>query len=94
MTKTAAFAFAAGLAVASLPALADHNSHWGEGTGLDPKGIHDARIDSRLADDLTSFRGGQSIERGVRPEPVQRMERPETIAIDRGAARPERGGRR
>lgn len=30
----------------ALPALADHNSKFGEGTALDPLGIHEARFDS------------------------------------------------
>ena len=38
-------------------ALADHNSMWGEGTALDPRGIHDDRIDTLASGD--DFTGGQ-----------------------------------
>ena len=42
------------LASLSLPALADHNSKWGEGWANMPNDIHNTRIDTR--GDNTAFR--------------------------------------
>lgn len=41
-------------------ALADHNSKWGEGTGLDPLKVHDTRIDTKASGDV--FTGGKLLE--------------------------------
>ncbi|GAB4352424.1 MAG: hypothetical protein Kow0026_09960 [Oricola sp.] len=69
-------------------ALADHNSRWGEGTALDPAGIHDARIDSLDAAGDEPF--GETVDAGGgRPydfASFMRQGRPDTIDIDRGGS--------
>lgn len=74
------------LVAGSGAALADHNSKWGEGTALDPTGIHDARIDSLDTAGDEPF--ASSVDAG---EPVDilaamRQERPDTIDIDQGGS--------
>ncbi|QID16429.1 hypothetical protein G3580_01570 [Nitrogeniibacter mangrovi] len=72
---------------AASSALADHNSKWGEGTALDPIGVHDARIDTLALDDTDTFMGGRFAEHGPGlVEPAQRGGRPDTIAVEGGGA--------
>ena len=52
--RTKAIALALTVFTLSAPALADHNSKWGEGWAKMPNDIHNTRIDTRR--DTTSFR--------------------------------------
>ena len=77
MNKRIGLAFAL-VVLGTGAAMADHNSKWGEGTALDPLGMHDARYDS-LADtsltfDATSLSGPVELL-----EPYARQDRPDTI---------------
>lgn len=76
------------LVAGSGAALADHNSKWGEGTALDPTGIHDARIDSLDTAGDEPFADAMDAGDG---QPVDllaamRQERPDTIDIDQGGS--------
>jgi len=69
-------------------AFADHNSRWGEGTALDPTGIHDARIDSLDSAGDEPF--GSSVDAGGgKPFDLtafMRQSRPDTIDVDQGGS--------
>lgn len=60
---------------------ADHNSKWGEGTALDPRGIHDARIDSLDADKGTAFKGAGLTGPMDLTTSFARQGRPDTIEV-------------
>jgi len=80
--------------LAAAPAMADHNSQWGEGTALDPIGVHDTRIDTLALDDTDTFMGGRFVEHGPGVvEPAQRGGRPDTILVDGGSAGGQGSGR-
>ena len=74
--------------------LADHNSHFGEGTALDPQGIHDARIDSLDEPgseafqplDLTGPLDLTAFARGGRPDTVDAV-----VDVSAGGSRSEAG---
>lgn len=66
MKQTIAATLGALLAVGvASSASADHNSRWGEGTALDPFGVHSARIDSLTKGSRNSgFRGSDYVTPG------------------------------
>lgn len=76
------FATAALVLLSAGYAMADHNSKWGEGTALDPRGIHDDRIDTLASGD--EFTGGQDISGPMDLTAFARGGAPDTIDIDTG----------
>jgi uncharacterized membrane protein YgcG len=62
-------------------AMADHNSKWGEGTALDPLGIHDARIDGLDTASDEPFQGA-GIDVTIEETAFARQSRPDTIDVD------------
>ena len=85
MIKKLVLAIAAGLAGTTI-ALADHNSLWGEGTALDPTGIHDARVDSidSAGDEPFGYSDDDAVGKPFDLLAAMRQERPDTIDIDQG----------
>jgi hypothetical protein len=87
MTRKLALALALVVAGSGV-ALADHNSKWGEGTALDPTGIHDARIDSldtageEPFSETVDAGGGSLLDLFA----FMRQGRPDTIDIDQGGS--------
>jgi uncharacterized membrane protein YgcG len=75
---TLAFAF---VAASTGFAMADHNSKWGEGTALDPLGIHDARFDSLDTASDEPFQGAD-IDVTNEETAYARQSRPDTIDVD------------
>lgn len=59
-------------------ALADHNSKWGEGTALDPLGVHDARYDS-LQDSTLTFEPTELTGASDDQDSYARQGRPSTV---------------
>ena len=66
-------------------AMADHNSLWGEGTALDPQGVHSDRFDTNVEDgDMSSFEG-ETVDGGDADFEISQS-RPDTIDIDSGSS--------
>ena len=80
MKKQVTLAFAL-VAAGTGFAMADHNSKWGEGTALDPLGIHDARFDSLDTAGDEPFQGAD-IDATIEETAYARQSRPDTIDID------------
>ncbi len=80
MKKQVTLAFAL-VAAGTGFAMADHNSKWGEGTALDPLGIHDARIDSLDTAGDEPFQGA-GIDVTIEETAYARQSRPDTIDVD------------
>jgi len=94
MKRTLTTSILALAALVAAPAMADHNSKWGEGTALDPTGIHDSRIDTLALDDTDSFMGGRFVEHGPGlVEPAARGGRPDTVLVDGGGRGGQGSGR-
>ncbi|MFZ2099396.1 MAG: hypothetical protein WAU86_02405 [Oricola sp.] len=87
MKKQLALAIAL-LVSGACTALADHNSKWGEGTALDPTGIHDARIDSLDTAGEEPFAAADIAGDGQPFDLLafMRQGRPDTIDIEQGGS--------
>jgi len=69
------------------PAMADHNSMWGEGTALDPMDMHSTRFDALALDDTDSFMGGRFVDHGPGlVDTSDRGGRPDTVLVDGGGS--------
>jgi len=75
-------------AAVSAPALADHNSKWGEGWANMPNDVHNTRIDTRGDDeafrDFVKYGNGAESENRFDTDAVRGQRRPE----ERGQQRP------
>ena len=66
-------------------ATADHNSLWGEGTALDPQGVHSDRFDTNAEDgDMSKFQG-ETVEGSDADFEITRS-RPDTIDTNGGSS--------
>lgn len=80
-----AAAIALGVSGFAGAAMADHNSLWGEGTALDPQGVHNDRFDTNAEDgDMSKFQG-ETVEGSDADFEITRS-RPDTIDIDSGSS--------
>lgn len=90
-----AIAMASTALLCATPALADHNSKWGEGWANMPNDIHNMRIDTRESGDNDAFKefvrygnGADSVNRyaeddeGATPRKMQQKGPPEDVAGD------------
>jgi len=87
------FAAVAGISLtAAAPAFADHNSLFGEGTGLDPRGVQNNRYDT-LADgeEMSQFRGA-TVDAGTSPQVVPQRAAPAIVDLDLTGGRGFGGG--
>ena len=78
-------AIALGISGFAGSAMADHNSLWGEGTALDPQGVHDNRYDTNAEDgDMSQFQGA-TVEGSDADFEITRS-RPDTIDATGGSS--------